>query len=181
MDEKIAEQLILVRAGNPGAFSELAQQYRPLALSLVDKILPKMPTNSLGREDLLQEANIALYQAAVSYDNSQTKVTFGLYAKICIRNRLISALRKQCRSAKKRLSSKQLSRTNDATQRSAYELSGIQLGGLLTKYEEQVLNFRLSGYSYKEIAKILKTDPKSVDTALCRIRKKIRAARNSTE
>lgn len=179
MDEKLADCLALVRSGAPGAFTELAQQYQPLALSLVDKILPKMPANSLGREDLIQEANIALYRAAVSYDISQAKVTFGLYAKICIRNRLISALRKQCRSAKKCISAKPT--PANTTPSANRELQELPLHGLLTKYEEQVLNLRLSGYSYKEIAKILKTDPKSVDNALCRIRKKIRTSQTGSE
>lgn len=180
MDKKLADCLALVRSGAPGAFPELAQQYQPLALSLVDKILPKMPpANGLGREDLIQEANIALYRAATTYDASQTKVTFGLYAKICIRNRLISALRKQRRSAKKYSSATKPS--VKANRMPDSEATKIQLDGLLTKYEEQVLNLRLSGYSYKEIAKILKTDPKSIDNALCRIRKKIRISQNGSE
>ena len=180
MDEKLAECLTLVRAGDPGAFAGLAQQYQPLALSLVDSILPNMPADSLGRDDLIQEANIALYRAAMAYDTAQTNVTFGLFAKVCIRNRLISALRKQRRSAKKRAVSKNppVSPHPDDFDRDALN---AQLNGLLTNYEEQVLGLRLSGYSYKEIAKRLKTDPKSVDNALFRIRKKIRIAQKSSE
>ena len=56
-----------------------------------------------------------------------------------------------------------------------------QLSGLLTRYEEQVLALRLQNYSYKEIAEKLSADPKSVDNALYRIRRKLRQARGESK
>ncbi len=180
MDENLAECLAFVRSGDPGAFSRLAEQYRPLVLSLVESFLSSMPPDSIGREDLIQEANIALYRAAIAYNTQQTNVTFGLFAKVCIRNRLISALRKQFKTAKKGTN-----HPGTPTQSSKDEIDWNslkeQFDGILTKYEEQVLNLRLSNYSYKEIAEILKTDPKSIDNALYRIRRKLRAAQGNTE
>jgi RNA polymerase sporulation-specific sigma factor len=125
----------------------------------------------------LQEAHLALYRAATSFDEKQTAVTFGLYAKICIRNRLISALRRQKRLLRKQ---PQISAAISPPISSDFDLISIknQYGHLLTRYEEQVLNLRLKGLSYKEISKKLAKDPKSIDNALCRIRTKIRNAKN---
>ena len=78
MDEKLAECLKKVKSNTPCAFDELSQIYRPLILSMVDGFESSMPQNSQNRDDLLQEANLALYKAAMSYDEGQNAVTFGL-------------------------------------------------------------------------------------------------------
>lgn len=46
-----------------------------------------------GEEDLRQCAALALFKAAQTYDEGK-EVSFGLYAKICVNNALISTLRK---------------------------------------------------------------------------------------
>ena len=177
MEKELTQCLHSVRAGAPGAFNHLAEQYKPLILSQVDRMLPGCPPNTIGRDDLIQEANIALYRAAISYDEQQNGVTFGLYAKICIRNRLISALRRVKRMQKKpKVEVSPHTQHNDLD----YELLKEKLHGLLTRYEEQVLGLRAENYSYKEIAEKLSTDPKSIDNALYRIRKKIRQINTNT-
>ena len=177
MDEKLTECLQKVKADAPGAFDELSAMYRPLVLSLVDSFEPSMPEESQSREDLLQEANLALYRAAISFDQQQNAVTFGLYAKICIKNRLISALRRQ-----KRLMRKQTQVSTVVSPPVAapdFDITALknQYGHLLTRYEAQVLDLRLRDLCYREIARKLGKDPKSVDNALCRIRQKLRAAK----
>lgn len=171
MDESLLQCLKKVQSGAPGAFAELSAQYRPLVLSLVDSFLPSMPLASLSREDLVQEANIALYRAAMRFHLEQEQVTFGLYAKVCIKNRLVSTLRRQRRLAKK--PPKVAPDTEPSTKTDLVTLRR-DYGQLLTDYEKQVLALRIESYSYKEIAAKLATDPKSVDNALCRIRSKIR-------
>ena len=41
-----------------------------------------------------------------------------------------------------------------------------------SKFEKKTLNYLIEGYSYREIAKILEKDLKSIDNAIQRIRKK---------
>ena len=41
-----------------------------------------------------------------------------------------------------------------------------------SKFEKEVLNYLLRGYSYREIAQILTKDLKSIDNTIQRIRKK---------
>lgn len=177
MDEKLTDCLEKVKKGTPGAFDDLTAFYRPLLLSLVDSFEASIPADSLGREDLMQEATLALYRAATAFDSSQSKVTFGLYAKICIRNRLISALRKHKKQNRKNFSPD--TAAPHAGTRFDFEMATEQFEHLLTRYEKQVLYLRLRDHSYKEIAEALHKDPKSVDNALCRIRQKIRSAKRS--
>ena len=166
----------MVQNGTQGAFTTLCDQYRPLVLSLVDHFLPLLPDRTLGHDDLVQEANIALYRAAMRFDLAQDKVTFGLFAKVCIRNRLVSVLRRQRRLAKAQKVPKQPSPARDVWLHSLYD----EIRPLLTDYEEQVLRLRIENYSYKEIAQTLEKDPKSVDNAMCRIRQKIKEHQKST-
>ena len=180
MDEKLSECLLNIKAGKSDAFDELSSLYRPLVLSLLDSFDSSMPQATQYREDLWQEANLALYRAAQCYDQEQSAVTFGLYAKICIKNRLISALRRQKRLSRKQ---QQISTVvSTPTPHSDFDLNRIQtqFGHLLTHYEKQVLTLRLQDLSYKEISQKLGKDPKSIDNALCRIRQKIRSAKSES-
>lgn len=49
----------------------------------------------------------------------------------------------------------------------------FEISKLLSDFENKVLGFYLSGVSYKEIAAYLNKEPKAVDNALTRIKKKI--------
>lgn len=90
-----------VKSGDERAFSELCEKYSALVSASADKYCRMLPENSNATpEDFEQEAYLALYRAAVTYDTDQTDVTFGLYAKTCIRNALISLLRKFRRAPK---------------------------------------------------------------------------------
>ncbi|MBQ7364263.1 MAG: helix-turn-helix domain-containing protein [Clostridia bacterium] len=87
----MAEVLAILKAiqsGNENAFAELLSQYQPLIQKMAQSFLNVCP--ELDREDLIQEASLALSNAAKHYRLDETGVTFGLYAKICIKNRLIS-------------------------------------------------------------------------------------------
>ena len=45
----------------------------------------------------------------------------------------------------------------------------------LTSLEKQVIDLRIKGFEYKEMSKILNRSYKSIDSALQRIRKKVKA------
>ena len=50
----------------------------------------------------------------------------------------------------------------------------LKIKNILSKKEYEVLKFYLRGYSYKEIAKILGLNEKSIDNSLSRIKNKIK-------
>jgi RNA polymerase sporulation-specific sigma factor len=52
------------------------------------------------------------------------------------------------------------------------DILGSEMNRLLSKFELEVLSLYLSGNSYSDIAKLIGREPKSVDNALQRIKKK---------
>ena len=83
MDLKTDSVLIKeVQDGNKDAFNEIISRYEPLIVSIVSKYLSDELFGASDRDDLSQEASIALYNAVMSYDVMQSEVSFGLYAKI---------------------------------------------------------------------------------------------------
>lgn len=167
------ESLLIKRAaeGENDAYQTLSDKYAPLINGMALRYGEK--TGGASHDDLVQEAHIAFLGAIRSYDTGNGKVTFGLYAKICIRNKLVSLLRK---SSKKRFESK-LGSAQSVSGEKDHVGSLADIGDVsLSKYERAALASYLEGKSYKEIAKMLGKSEKSVDNALLRVRNKLRSA-----
>ena len=176
------------------AFAALCVRYRPLMehmVSVYSSSLPGSVVSPADRQELEEEACIALYHAARFY-RAGTHATFGYFARVCIRNRLVSFLRKQqheaqfCRIAG-------LSE-DDADGMPHPHSSVLTVGDVgeqvaeqdafralfdrfllsLTDYEKQVFHRYVRGCSYKEIAAALEVPLKSVDNAVYRIRVKLK-------
>lgn len=168
-----------IRQGEKKEFDKLYQLYTPLINSKVAEF-----SQSLESDEIIQISSIALYDAAMSYnpDKVDNKVTFGLYADICIRNRLISELRRQKLSEALddhfnglEHSFERASSPEDYLLRKEDMLTRLRRAkALLTPYESSVFFHYLSGKSYEEIAQALGKSRKSVDNALRRIRDKFK-------
>ncbi len=184
-----AEQQLLLRAKNQDqqAFDMLQNQYQPLITDQANKTVEKLLTKKHKAfdqtlyEDCRQEALIAFHRAVISYDFAKEEVTFGLYAKICIRNRLISYARKQKRimeRASDRLES-QRSRAHSDSAKTVMSQDVYarlsQLISLLSPFEQEVLRLRSTGEKPREIARSLGKSPKVVYNALSRIQAKRKA------
>lgn len=173
----LVDRILAAKNGDETAFAALCQDYAPLIDSLVEKF--SFATEGLGidTDDLRQEASVAFYRALMSFDGEQNEVTFGLYAKICIRNRMVSLLRhleakkkKDTVSALRALSSHEEPRTLPFTKE---ELS-VFTEERLTKKEKLIFDRYLAGSSYREIAEAFGLSVKSVDNALFRAKRKLR-------
>ena len=149
-------------------------------------------------EDLSQEGMFGLLSAIREYDPEQG-VSFRSFAEHCIRMRLYSAVKSASRMKHQPLNdsmpleqlsddpSSQLSAAPEMFRRSPEDLvlareSKEELKDLfarcLSKMEKQVLDLFLDGLSYRDIAKILNKDEKSVDNAVQRIRRKLARSLN---
>ena len=128
----------------------------------------------------MQEALIGLLRAVRTYDESSA--SFKTYASSCIRNALVSALRKESR----RLTSNPVSWDAAAedlpsgeTPESALidrESSSIlynKIFSVLSAFEKNVFHCYLANMSYAEIAALLDKDEKSIANAITRIRRKL--------
>lgn len=184
MEEAIKQALEALQNGDSSAFAIIRSQYDALLASMVSKCLTAYHYDA-EFDDLMQEASLALYKAASSYDLSQSNVTFGLYAKICVRNRLISAGRKLSRQ-KKNESAVQREQFSapDRMQKRYAEFAGLgdvtQVAeSTLSELEKAVFSMYLQGCSYKEMALALNKSEKSIDNAIWRMKSKLKIALRS--
>ena len=141
------------------------------------------------QEDLLQEGILGLLKAIKFYD--ETKSSFSSFAFLCIRREMISAIRKA--------NTQKNSVLNEALTTSSMIEDGSDVDNYISsennpeeayllkeeikefknfsdknfsKFEKEVLKYLIRGYSYREIAKILSKNLKSIDNTIQRIRKK---------
>ncbi len=163
------------KAGEDDAFASLVSLYTPMMLSLIRRF-------SLEVEDAFSEVCMALYKAALYYDTEQSEVTFGLYAKICITNRLKDLARSPS-FAPVPLSNYDIDRiaVSDRTQHRLESEEDSrefrrQARDMLSDYEYRVLIMWLSGLSTADISEKLGESAKSVDNAKARVIKKLRSS-----
>ena len=93
--EQLSALLEAIVQGDQNAFNRLSEMYAPLIRSMsarfVESLSAQNDAGLIDVQDLEQEARLALFRAVQSYDRKQRNVSFGLYAKICIRNARPSA------------------------------------------------------------------------------------------
>lgn len=159
-------------------FSDLARTYQPLIERLVSKFCT---AGGADREDLRQEALIALYSALSTYDFRQEQVSFGLYAKICIRNRLLMLARKHrpgeiagCSEETETAFADAADPEQNLLDRERYEMLIQTIDESLSPLEKQVLSLYLEEASYTEIAQKLGVTEKTVDNAIYRLKAKLK-------
>lgn len=138
----------------------------------------------IHRDDLFQEGMIAFITAVNTYDPKKN-ASFRTYAAACINNRIISVLRS--RNAQKNIPQDMMQNIDDgeevqdfsADPQNIYSAQEDDarfedlLSEKLTDFERSVLTLRAEKLSYEEIAERLGTNPKAVDNALQRIRRKL--------
>lgn len=139
------------------------------------------------RDDLCQEAYVALLAAIGSYDE-QKGTSFSTYAIACINNRLTDAV-KTANRRKNRVLNDSVSLTDDSNpieiisyespeevtlNQEDYHRLMQRIENELSKKEQKVLMLWVDGYDYEEIARILDIPVKSVDNALQRARRKLK-------
>lgn len=146
-------------------------------------------------EDLIQEGMLGLLSAIRSFQPEKA-ASFRTFAEICIKSRLISAVRAAASGKHTPLNS-YISFETPSFDGNADFLSLMAAGlpqknpedlligreelqehldtakGQLSGFEANVLSYYLEGLSYQEIAAQVKRSPKSVDNAVQRIRRKL--------
>ncbi len=182
----------MATAGDRGAEEALSERY----MRLVRICARPLFLAGGSSEDLIQEGMIGLLSAIRQYD-PQCGSPFSGFAEICIRSRLLSAIKSASRKKhlplNDGLSLEQLSEDSGAQlsanpevfrqdpenlvlARESKEELYAAFSRCLSKMENRVLKCYLDGYSYREIGARLGKDEKAVDNAVQRIRRKL--ARN---
>lgn len=167
-----------VRQGDDSAFDEVLAKYEGLCRNMVEKFAYDGMTRE-DREDLLQETGILLFKAAKTYDRD-LGLTFGLYAQICLRNGLITILRKRARDLDRsadELDPNELTMPDPTSEVDESDSAEFLLGKvkkLLSESELEVLMLKLAELDRSEIAERLGIPLKSVDNTIYRIRVKLK-------
>ncbi len=182
-EEIPAEQNILerVRQKDDAAFAALLEHFMPM----IRQETSRFRQSGADEDDLAQEAALGLFSAARAYADDRG-ASFATFARVCVRRRLINAVRA--------VVSEEIPHespfTASETEAELFSLSPDKfllereeeaallerLKTLLSDTEYQVLILHMASYSYNEIAQVLQMTPKAVDNALQRIRRKLKNA-----
>lgn len=133
-------------------------------------------------EDLVQEGMIGLLSAIRQYEPGR-EASFSSFAGLCIRRRMISAVRSAASQKHQLLtnavSMQELPQQSNRPGPEELLLRQEQTGELeeilrdsLSRLEQRVLGYYLDGWSYSQIADALDKSTKTVDNAVQRIRAK---------
>lgn len=185
LDPAVGEDEVLVtaaQAGDRAAEEALILRYtrlvracaRPLFLAGGDS------------EDLVQEGLLGLLDAIREFDSRQG-ASFGTFARVCVQNRLRSAVRSAAREKHMALNAAVPWEGQEAPEgglgpenpedlviaREARQETAARLDRELSAFEREVLGQYLEGFSYQEIARATGKPPKAVDNAVQRIRRKL--------
>ena len=180
VSDNINDLVARAAKGNDVAFAELIKTYSPL----ISGEVASFSNCGFDEDDVRQEAYISFYNAVKSFDTNRSTVSFGLYAKICIKNHLLSASRKYLHQ----LQSIDLGSGSDFVDfdqikpdpsdviisRESFYLLQSRINSLLSNYEKSVLHLYISGFSPAEASVILNKGERSVSNALFRIRGKLK-------
>ena len=181
-ETELSELLKMIREDKASdeAFSELADRYLPLL-----KMHTSVYFGGIDPLEPMQEARIALHNAAMTYAPDKCDgVTFGLYASVCISNKLKSLIRKNKRHLDK---TEQFADTDKV-------VSGVDVESyvvtrdvcdrvmnaareLLSDFEFEVFRMGFERYATKDIAQTLGKSTKSIENAKFRISQRLRKSK----
>lgn len=183
------EQLAKVSKNDSVGLEVLMERYKTIINSQARKYF----LHDGDIEDLVQEAMIGLFKAVMSFNE---KGNFKTYAYTCIKNNIISAVKKS-NTDKNRpmidyvsLSSAEgddedkniyMSDKNYDPERTYIEKESIGetkeiIDKTLSKFENKILGLYLQGFSYEDIGNKTGKNKKSIDNAIQRLTKKLRKA-----
>lgn len=182
-DEELA---ILAANGDDEAMAHLISAVTPIARAKASGFA----NIRISNEDLIQEGMLGFLDAVKSFNPSKG-VPFKAFAETCINNRIVSAVRMNFNSKNAALSNA-VSFEAESTEfvsdsdpadiiSDKFEteyLSKLLFSGL-TDFEKKVIDLRLIGKSYSQIAAELDRSEKAIDNALQRIKTKMRRKLNN--
>lgn len=189
-EENDYELLYLVSEGNEDAKDYFYKKYLPIIEMKANKYKNIVESNGFDYNDLVQEGMIGLSEAIHDYKEQQN-TQFSTFANVCIERHISSFIRDMNRDKHKILNNSLSLDSDNSTGRPLTEIifDNNSLGpekifekiegerelyenlkNILSEQELKVLDLRLEGYSYKDIANKLGITEKSVGGCLGRIR-----------
>ena len=185
-DSSLGELIRQAQGGSREAYLSLRAKYRPLIDASVARFGASEMTDQ-ERADMCEEAERVFLGAVTTFDAEQDAVDFGLYAKICLRNGLVSEWRHQ--QSLRRITAVQITESEllgedpqaEYLEDERFRKLCKQVREQLSEYENRVWWQYVTGVSVSDIAAELGRDERSVHNAIYRIRKKLRERLMPTE
>ncbi|WMJ22410.1 sigma-70 family RNA polymerase sigma factor [Paludicola sp. MB14-C6] len=188
LNKNDVELLECYRSGNQEAVACIFARYA----SVVNRNIANYYIAGIDKDDLKQEALMGLFNAIRSYKQDRN-ASFNTYANHCIANRLKNFLAASSTNKAQVLnrsipieeveSYKFLEKqpTNPESifiQKESYQSLVESMNSVLSNLEREVMNLYLCGCDYRLIASKLNSSQKTVDNALQRARRKLKAVFN---
>lgn len=194
-DEESDENLVkLTREGDHDAMEFLMNKYKNIVRSRARTLF----LVGADKEDLIQEGMIGLYKAIRDY-TGEKEVSFQYFAELCINRQMYSAIKGSNTKKNQPLNNyisidsmqgmdgqenpaehffgTYFEKNNNPEQlvidKETANVLEYTLVGQLSNMEREVLMYYMKDYNYNQIAKALGKEPKAVDNALQRIKKKL--------
>jgi RNA polymerase sporulation-specific sigma factor len=188
LDNKYIQE---IKNGNTEALNIIMEKYKAFVY------LKAKPFFIVGaeKEDIIQEGMIGLYKAIKSY-NEKRDVSFKIFADLCIRRQIMTAIKASTRQKHIPLNSYlSLNKTafdedddraiiemidkdsmpdplETITTKETYKKIETKMTEVLSNFEQKVFNEYVNGESYANIAAKLGSHSKAIDNAVQRIKKK---------
>ena len=173
----VADLIVKTREHDDSAFSELLRRYTPM----INKVISGFSSALVTYDEAFSEACVALHKASLSYRLDLLEVTFGLYAKICVKRRLSDLY--SAADADKLADDVDVEDIVASSNVESMLLfkervqSFISLAReILSDYEYRVFMLYIQGYDTDAMCEELSRDKKSVENAKARMLKNLRAA-----
>lgn len=168
--------LVRAAAESAEAYSELISRYLPYIRMLAGIYTQ---AQSFEREDLVSEGILGLMNAIKTYQSGKG-ASFSTYARVCINNRMLTAMKKSAAISRRESPLDDAESEAGASpeklfiDREALDEIFREVSQSFSELEKQVFAMRLGGCTYTAIAERLGLDRKSVGNALTRVRLKLR-------
>lgn len=181
MHDEFRDMLTAARSSDEQALAGMITAFMPM----IRAAARRCDCPGLEHDDVVQEGLIALVHAISTYDETR-EASFATYARTCIDNAAVSALRAATRQKHTPLNTfVPLTELDDAARGAStpedllleseqYSAAVQDIAARLSLLERQVLTLFLDGLSYAAIAKQLGISQKAVGNALQRVRAKLK-------
>lgn len=175
-----------LKEGDKDAFEKLLAVHHNMIYKIINSIDRSLGDYIIDENDLYQEASLALYEAAESFEPDR-EVKFSTYAYVHIKNNLLNYVKKYRRRYRDDIYSFDVNprsmdfQVADSTRNSYNENQFREelekFLGNLNEEDRMILLMRGSDYSYKEIAEKLNTSTKRVDNKLRVLKQRLKKSR----
>ncbi len=188
------ELISYISENNEEANEIIFEKYQPLIMDRANKLFIYCKNNGAELNDLIQEGMLGLNDAVKNFNDSMD-TCFYTYALRCINSRIITYIVKSKRLKNKVLNDSIFLEFNNQDETNSYgknlmdnsynpeeilinEENKNEILEIMDKYltdsEKEIMNLKINGFKYKEIADMIGKDIKYVDNSIHKSKNKIR-------